>query len=83
MTGYVDDLDPFYRDAFVFVAPLRLGAGLKFKVLDAMAYGLPVVATSVAAEGILEQCGPGCFAAVTDDPRRMAEAIVKLFTVSR
>ncbi len=80
VTGYVDDLDPFYRDAFLFVAPLRLGAGLKFKVLDAMAYGLPVVATSIAAEGILEQCGPECFAAVTDDPRRMAEAIVNLFT---
>lgn len=78
ITGYVDDLEPFYRSARVFVAPLRSGAGLKFKVPQAMIYGLPVVATSVAAEGVADRSGPGVFAAVTDEPREMAAAVAGL-----
>jgi glycosyltransferase involved in cell wall biosynthesis len=75
VTGYVDDLDSVYRDSSLFVAPLVAGAGVKFKVLDAMAYGLPVVATPIAAEGIVEEAGESCFAAVTTDPAEMAERI--------
>lgn len=51
-TGFVPDLVPFYDQARLFVAPLRFGAGVKGKVLDSMAHGLPVVATRIAAEGI-------------------------------
>ncbi len=76
VTGYVDDFDEIYRNASLFVAPLTLGAGIKFKVLDAMAYGLAVVATPIAAEGIVEEAGRGCFAAITADPGQMAERIV-------
>jgi glycosyltransferase involved in cell wall biosynthesis len=75
VTGYVDDLDSVYRDTSLFVAPLVAGAGVKFKVLDAMAYGLPVIATPIAAEGIVEEAGEECFAAVTADPAEMAERI--------
>jgi glycosyltransferase involved in cell wall biosynthesis len=80
VTGYVPDLDPWYRSARVVVAPLRSGAGLKFKVPQAMAYGLSVVATSVAAEGIVEESGPAVFGAVTDDPAAFALAIERLLT---
>ena len=76
VTGYVDDFDEIYRSASLFVAPLTLGSGIKFKVLDAMAYGLAVVATPIAAEGIVEEAGPGSFAAITADPGQMAERIV-------
>jgi glycosyltransferase involved in cell wall biosynthesis len=76
VTGYVDDFDEIYRSASLFVAPLTLGAGIKFKVLDAMAYGLAVVATPIAADGIVEEAGSGCFAAITADPCQMAERIV-------
>ena len=38
VTGYVEDLDAVYRDSSLFVAPLIAGAGVKFKVLDAMAF---------------------------------------------
>lgn len=76
VTGYVDDFDEIYRNASLFVAPLTLGAGIKFKMLDAMAYGLAVVATPVAAEGIVEEAGSGCFASITADPSQMAERIV-------
>jgi glycosyltransferase involved in cell wall biosynthesis len=80
VTGYVDDLDPIYREATAFVAPLLVGAGVKFKVLDAMSYALPVVATPVAAEGIgADGDGPG-LAAVTDDPTAMAAAVVRLLS---
>jgi glycosyltransferase involved in cell wall biosynthesis len=78
ITGYVEDLDPFYRSARAFVAPLRSGAGLKFKVPQAMLYGLPVVATPVAAEGVIDRSGPDAFAAVTDDPKAMAAALADL-----
>jgi glycosyltransferase involved in cell wall biosynthesis len=76
VTGYVDDFDEIYRTASLFVAPLTLGAGIKFKVLDAMAYGLAVVATPIAAEGIVEEAGRDCFAAITTDPRQMADKVV-------
>ncbi|MGO9857642.1 MAG: glycosyltransferase [Acidimicrobiales bacterium] len=75
VTGYVEDLNAVYRDSSLFVAPLRAGAGVKFKVLDAMACGLPVVATPIAAEGIVEDAGETCFAAITEDPVVMAERI--------
>jgi glycosyltransferase involved in cell wall biosynthesis len=76
VTGYIDDFDEIYRNASLCVAPLTPGAGIKFKVLDAMAYGLAVVATPIAAEGIVEEAGRDCFAAVTADPDQMAERIV-------
>jgi glycosyltransferase involved in cell wall biosynthesis len=75
VTGYVEDLDAVYRDSSLFVAPLIAGAGVKFKVLDAMVSGLPVVATPIAAEGIVEDAGESCFAAITEDPGVMAERI--------
>lgn len=77
VTGFVDDLDPLYRSARVFVAPLRAGAGVKFKVVQAMAYGLPVVTTSVGAEGIVEETGAGAFVAVTDSPTEFRAATIE------
>ncbi|WP_031406268.1 glycosyltransferase [Thiomonas sp. FB-Cd] len=50
--GFVEDLEPLYRCHRAFVAPLRYGAGMKGKVGQSMAYGLPVVATPVGAEGM-------------------------------
>jgi glycosyltransferase involved in cell wall biosynthesis len=52
LTGTVPDVRPCLAGAAVFVAPVRLGRGIKGKVLEAMAMGLPVVATSRAAEGL-------------------------------
>jgi glycosyltransferase involved in cell wall biosynthesis len=51
-TGYVDDVRPHMRDASVFACPLRIGGGTRLKILDAMALGLPVVSTTVGAEGL-------------------------------
>jgi sugar transferase (PEP-CTERM/EpsH1 system associated) len=52
VVGEVDDVRPFYQKAAVFVAPVRLGGGIKGKILEAMASGIPVVATEEAGKGI-------------------------------
>jgi len=76
LTGTVDDLAPYYPMARVFVAPLRSGAGIKFKVAQAMLYGLPVVATRLAAEGISPPAPAETVGAIVDDPREMAGRIL-------
>ncbi len=52
VTGRVPDLRPYLAQATVFVSPLRLGAGLKNKVLEALAMGCPLVATPLSVDGI-------------------------------
>lgn len=73
LTGFVDSLEPYYAQASVFVAPLLTGAGVKFKTLDAMLRGVPIVSTTVGAEGIDAQ---HLFAAVTDQPAEFSEALI-------
>jgi len=76
ITGYVDDLAPWYRGAAVFVSPLLVAGGLLQKVLDALATGVPVVATSVSNHGV--GAVPGQHLLVADDPDAFAEAVVRL-----
>jgi len=52
VTGQVEDVRPYYAKAKVAVAPLRYGGGTKLKVLEAMALGVPVVASPVGCQGI-------------------------------
>lgn len=51
--GFVDDLTPLFRSSRLFLAPLPEGGGIKIKVLEALARGIPVVTTAVGAEGIV------------------------------
>jgi glycosyltransferase involved in cell wall biosynthesis len=71
ITGFVPDLAPLYHRATCFVAPLQLGAGVKFKVLHAMAHGLPIIATPIATEGI-----DGPAAEISSDLRILATATI-------
>jgi len=52
VTGFVRDTRPFLNDAVVSVAPLRMARGTQNKILESMAMGIPVVATSEAAKGV-------------------------------
>ena len=52
LPGFVEDLSSQFLLAGIFVAPLRLGGGMKIKILQALAHGIPVVTTPVGAEGI-------------------------------
>jgi glycosyltransferase involved in cell wall biosynthesis len=65
VTGEVADVRASLEGVAVYVAPMRSGSGIKNKVLEAMAAGLPVVATPLALNGIGE--GPGVFAAETTE----------------
>jgi glycosyltransferase involved in cell wall biosynthesis len=76
VTGEVPDVYDWLCRAEVGVAPLRIGAGMQNKIVQAMACELPVVATSVANEGIGAQNDYQI--AVRDDPSEMAEALVGL-----
>ena len=78
LRGFVNDLQEIYRDSRVSVAPLLFGSGMKVKVLDAMARGMPTVTTSVGAEGIAVEHGRHLM--VTDDPPAMADSIHTLLT---
>lgn len=49
--GYVDEIEPFYQSAKCLVAPLLSGSGIKIKIVNALARGLPVVTTPVGVEG--------------------------------
>lgn len=75
--GYVDDktLQDLYRTARVVLAPLRFGAGVKLKVLEAMQQGVPLVTTSIGAQGLP---GLGSAIAVSDDPAEIAQVAAKL-----
>ena len=52
VTGFVDDILPYYHQADIFVAPFRLARGVQNKVLQAFSCALPVISTPMGAEGI-------------------------------
>jgi glycosyltransferase involved in cell wall biosynthesis len=72
----VPDVRPYLRDAAVAVVPLRIARGIQNKVLEAMAMGLPVVATPGAHDGIDGRNGQHLL--VENDPQRFADAVVGL-----
>lgn len=78
VVGGVPDPVPWLRAARVMVVPLRLGAGLKAKFVDAMASGLPFVTTSVGAQGL--GLGPLARHLVAETPERTAELVDALLT---
>jgi sugar transferase (PEP-CTERM/EpsH1 system associated) len=61
VTGFVEDIAIYYKDASVVVAPLRFGAGTQNKVLEALAMGVPVVCTAIGFEGLGIKSGQGAF----------------------
>lgn len=75
-TGKVDDLRPYVEEGIVFLAPLAYGTGIKTKILEAMAMGLPVVTNSIGAEGIWAENGKHWI--VSDDPEEIAKSVDEL-----
>jgi sugar transferase (PEP-CTERM/EpsH1 system associated) len=76
VTGYVDDVRPYFTKASVYVCPIRDGGGTRLKILDALSSGIPVVANSIAAEGI--KVTPGEDIMIRDRPEDFAEAVLYL-----
>lgn len=73
VAGAVDDLRPYREQATIFINPMRLGSGLRIKLLEAMATGLPVVTTTLGAAGIPAQNGVNCF--IADTPKLFIDSI--------
>jgi glycosyltransferase involved in cell wall biosynthesis len=77
VTGFVDDVRPYMEQATVFAAPLRFGAGIQNKVLEALAMEVPVVATPLAADGLRTEDGGQPPVQVTSDTQQFAALISK------
>lgn len=79
ITGYVsdDELENYYRGSRVCIIPLRYGAGVKGKTLEALYQRIPIVSTSVGLEGMegIEE-----YIAPTDDAQTFAEAVIAYYT---
>ena len=76
VTGFVDDVRPYMASAAVVVVPLLSGSGTRLKILEAMAMGKAVVATTVGAEGIDYVNGRDIV--IADEPENFAEKVVAL-----
>ncbi len=70
VTGYVEDIRRYFDKADVFVAPFRIACGIQNKILEALSMGLPVVATSIGAEGLKQI---DCPVVVRDQANAFAE----------
>jgi sugar transferase (PEP-CTERM/EpsH1 system associated) len=76
LTGYVDDIRPHLSSSSVCIVPLRIGGGTRVKVLEAMAMGTPVVATSLGARGIEVAHSENIL--VADDPEGFARCTLEV-----
>jgi glycosyltransferase involved in cell wall biosynthesis len=77
VAGLQRDVRTFFNSVRLSVAPLRFGAGIKGKINQSMAFGVPVVATSLAVEGMGLIDREDIL--VTDDPKDFARALVELY----
>ena len=72
VTGTVEDVRPYYREALAAIVPLRIGGGSRLKILEAMAAGVPVISSRLGAEGIDASDGENILIAGTADEFRRA-----------
>ncbi len=75
--GYLADVTRYFLSARVFVAPLRYGAGMKGKIGQALAFGLPIVTTTLGAEGMDLRDGKDVL--IADNSHSFADAVTRLY----
>ncbi len=76
VTGTVDDVRPYIARAIVYVVPLRAGGGSRLKILEALSMGMPVVSTTVGAEGL--SVSNGTHIVLADEPANFAKEVQTL-----
>lgn len=76
VVGYVERVQPYYNRAGLFIVPLFVASGVRMRIYEAMAMGLPVVSTSIGAEGIEASETEGLF--IADTPEDFAQKILNL-----
>jgi polysaccharide biosynthesis protein PslH len=77
ITGYVSNLQDLLSETAVFIVPLKTGAGMRVKILDAWCWGLPVVSTSIGAQGMHAVAGENLL--IADDEDSFARCVVMIF----
>lgn len=77
ITDELEDVREYLKRARVFIAPIRLGGGFRGKILEAMSMGIPIVATSIASEGLTASNNENIM--IADDPENFVENITLLF----
>ena len=80
-TGFIDDLDDLYRQSRLVCTPILSGGGTRVKIIEAAAYGKPIVSTRIGAEGL--QMRDDHDIVIRDDPKAFAEACINLLTDPR
>jgi sugar transferase (PEP-CTERM/EpsH1 system associated) len=78
--GFVEELEPIYRESTLAVVPLRAGGGTRLKILEAMALGRPVVSTTIGCEGLEAVAGEHLL--VADSAKEFAAAVVRALSDS-
>jgi glycosyltransferase involved in cell wall biosynthesis len=81
VAGFVPEATPLLQRARVFVVPVRAGGGMRVKIVDGWQWGLPIVSTSIGAEGI--ETRPGENILLADSPEAFAAAVVRVLTDDR
>jgi len=76
VTGYVPDLQPYLERAALIVVPVRAASGMRVRILEALARGIPVVTTTTGVEGI--DAEPGEHLLIADAPEQFAAQVVRL-----
>lgn len=76
VTGYVPHPVPYLAETAVFIVPLHAAGGMRVKILDAWCWGVPIVSTSVGAEGIAVRDGENIL--IADTPDTFAQAVVRV-----
>jgi polysaccharide biosynthesis protein PslH len=76
VTGYVDDPRPYIASSAALIVPVHAGGGMRVKILEALARGIPIVSTTIGYEGI--DLVPGEHLLVGDTPEQFAAALVRL-----
>src|SRR5690606_2240837 len=76
VTGWVAEIQPFLHAAGVYIAPLRMGSGTRLKILEAMAAGCAVVATSIAVAGLQAEARRAMI--IADSEGNFANAVIRL-----
>lgn len=81
VTGYIKDVEPYFLESRLFLAPLRFGAGMKGKIGQSLSYGLPIVTTSIGAEGM--GLTHGLNVMVADDAEGIVRCVLDLYNNSK
>lgn len=76
ITGYVENPQPYLEESAVFIVPVRAGGGMRVKIIDGWLRGIPMVSTTIGAEGI--EVRPGENILIADDAPAFASAVVRL-----